>query len=306
MRAQLRDGAHRVAVTGASGWFGRVTLELLHEALGAEGFSRRVACYASRPQTITVAGTHVAARPLAELPGDPAPDLVLHYAFLTRDRIADLGGEAFTRLNLEITARVLSLVEGRGVRGLLYTSSGAVYGDRRRLTTDPAEPYGFLKHLDELALRQACRDAAARSFVCRVFATSGPHMTKTERYALGDLIAQVRRGGPVEVRAQRPVIRAYTAIADLVGVGLSSLLDPDLPDDLVIDSGGEPVEVGDLARRIARALDRPDLVPRRRWDPDAAADVYVGDPSELDRLCDRFGLMRQTLEEQIRATAAAT
>lgn len=290
-------------MTGASGWFGRVTLELLLEALGPDAFRARVACYASRQRALTVAGVDVTARPLAELTVDPAPDLLLHFAFLTKDRIADLGVAAFTTLNLEITAQVVAAIEGRGVRGLLYTSSGAVYDERRRLTTAATQPYGFLKHLDELALRQACRDAGARSFVCRVFATSGPHMTKAERYALGDFIAQVRSGGPLEVRAERPVMRAYSAITDIVSVGLSSLLDPGLPDDLVIDSGGSPVEVGDLARHVAQALGRPDLVPRRRWDPDAPADAYLGDPAQLDRLCDRFGIRQQTLEEQIRATA---
>ncbi len=70
------------AVTGATGWFGRVALDLLAGVLGPAAFRERVRAYASRPREVEVTdvGT-VAVAPLSDL--RPA-DTLLHFAFLTR------------------------------------------------------------------------------------------------------------------------------------------------------------------------------------------------------------------------------
>jgi hypothetical protein len=84
LSAALAGGAHSVAVTGASGWFGLTALELLRDALGADAFRERVRAYASASKTLRLRdGEPVPARALADL--EPA-DLVLHFAYLTRER----------------------------------------------------------------------------------------------------------------------------------------------------------------------------------------------------------------------------
>jgi nucleoside-diphosphate-sugar epimerase len=255
-----------------------------------------VRAYASRERSLRLRdGTELTARPLAEL--EPA-DLLLHFAFLTRERGKEAG---YLRDNLAITLRVLDAIEQRPPHGLVYLSSGAA---RWRRGVD-ADPYGALKRVDELTLRQASRDAGARCAVLRVFNIGGPYMTKAWGYALGDLIARVSAGEELTIRSARPVRRSYLLARDVVAVGLAWLLDAGAGADVVLDAAGEEsVEIGELTERVKRVLGQPDLPVRRDWDPGAAPDNYVGDGEAFAALARRLGIGLSGLDDVIAATAA--
>lgn len=303
--ASLLHGDERFAVTGASGWFGRGALDLLRRVLGPTAFADRVRAYASEPKPVEIGGgVAVQAAPLPVML-DEADGVthLLHFAYLTRDRVKDLGPDEFIVRNLDITDAALGLIAAGSLRGLVYTSSGA----SRRAPGAPSwgpvreDPYRVLKHLDELALRQACADVGASSCVARVFATSGPFMVRPELYAIGDFITRVLRGEPIEVGAPMRVYRSYAPIEDIVGLALAAVLRPGRTDD-VFETGGEEVEVEDLARRVVAALGA-DVQIRRLHDPSGEDNRYVGDPADMQSLARELGLRLAGLDEQIRATA---
>lgn len=203
------------------------------------------------------------------------------------------------RENVAISARVLDVLGA--ARGVLYLSSGAVY----QPGGIDENPYAALKRMDELAFRQASRDAGARCAVARVFNVAGPYMTKPELYALGDFIARARAHEPIVIRAVGRVERSYVLAADVVTVALSWLLDGRGPDEVVFDTAGdEVVEVEDLARRVASVLGVPDLPVERTLEPGAPADVYVGDGTRFAQLAAAYGSSLASLNDQIAATAA--
>lgn len=291
---RLAASAETVAVTGATGWFGRVTLDLLGRALGPEAFRERVAGYASSEREVRVEGVGpVALRPLAEL--RPA-EIVLHYAFVTRTLVARDELDAFVRANVEITTRVLAAVRSGDVRRLLVTSSGAA--------RDPdlaRNPYGALKALDELAFAEACRRAGAACAVARVFNVAGPHMSQAAGYALGDLIGRARDGRALEIAARGDVVRAFVAVEAVVLVALGELLDGR---DAAFETGGEPVEIEALARTVRAVLGREELPIVRGRSPDAPASVYVGDGTRMAELAARHGVALADLGTLVAATAA--
>ncbi len=303
---RLREADGPIAVTGATGWLGRATLDLLAGGLGDE-LEDRVRAYASRPRRLALTGgREVDVRGLDVLAAEGAAGgLLLHFAYRTREQAAEVGEAAYVRDNVAITAAVLAAFAAGAPAGMLLPSSGAVYGADGALECDlRANPYGALKHLDELAFAECCREAGTRLVVARVFNVSGPPMPRPEGYALGSLILQARAGRALEVRARRPVRRSFVAIADLVAVALAALLDAEGPERVTFDTAGdEVVEVEDLARRVARALGR-DLPVERELDPTLEADEYVGDGAALRALADRAGLALTPLDEQIRQTAA--
>jgi nucleoside-diphosphate-sugar epimerase len=274
-------------VTGASGWFGLTALARLHEA----GLLPRTRAYASTAKTLTLRdGTEIEARPLSEL--EPA-DWLLHFAYLTRDR----GGEgSYLRTNLAITLKVLDALSQ--AEALVYLSSGAA-GWPSDLD---ANGYGALKRLDELAFRQACADAGARSAIFRVFAAGGPYMAKWWGYALGDLIMRATRGEPLQVRAKHPVYRSYVAASDVVDVALAWLRSGER-DVMVETAGPEVVEVGELAERIRAITGRADLEIVRDFDPALPRDHYVGDGGAFKALAARLGIELAPLDAVIAATA---
>jgi nucleoside-diphosphate-sugar epimerase len=292
---RLAAGSEKFAVTGATGWFGRVTLDLLARVLGTESFARRVTAYASRPRTVDVAGVGcVEVLALADL--RPA-EVLLHYAFVTRRDLTEHELDAFVRTNVEITTRVLAAVATGDVRQVVVTSSGAA-----RTTDLRSNPYGTLKALDELAFTAACHATATTLVLPRVFAVAGPHLTATGVYALGDLIQRAREGRPLELTARGDVVRSYAGVEEVVLVALGEAL---AGRDARFDTAGAvDVEIEQLARTVRRVLGRTDLPIVRERDPTASPNSYVGDRRAFFALAARHDIVLRDLEALVAATAA--
>lgn len=292
-----------VAVTGATGWFGAVALELLYGSLGGQA-ADRVVGYASSPREVVLSdGQVVMVRPLAALLSqNPPPTTVLHLAFLTRDKVAALGIDAYVSQNIAITATVLGAIARHKPRQVVVMSSGAVHGPTGGLVSDlRADPYGTLKHLDELALRAATRDAGGVCVIPRVFSVAGARMTKPELYALGSMIGMATAGGPIEVRAQGPVFRSYCGVDEVVALALWAALSGR---DLVFDTCGTVVEVGELAALVAQVHGLEVDAVRRTWDADVMSDRYVGDGRLMKDLAEEAGLPLKALPALVRETSA--
>jgi UDP-glucuronate decarboxylase len=236
-------------------------------------------------------------------------DVLLHYAYVTREQVGD-DVNAFLRANLEITALVLDAIAVARPEAIMYASSGAAVtrGSERagRLASDlEGNPYGTLKHLDELAFRRAAADVGGRALVLRVYNVAGPWIRKPDAFALSNLVGQAQAGGPLVLHARWPVIRSYVDVEDLAAVAVGWALDPEAGDDVVAETAGaEEVEVGDLAERVKAVLGRPDLPIERTWaEPRARTDRYVGDGAALAALAARVGVPLRGLDEQIARTA---
>ncbi len=58
-----------------------------------------------------------------------APTHIVHLAYLTRDRLDELGWSRYVAENVGLTARIVDLLALPTVRALVHTSSGAVASD---------------------------------------------------------------------------------------------------------------------------------------------------------------------------------
>lgn len=265
----------RYAVTGATGWLGGAALAVLR-ARGAE-----VTGFASSARDGLLA--------LDELPGLPH-DVLLHYAFVTREFAAARGLDAYVAANLQISATVLEAVERRRP-AMFYASSGAVHHGRGLAEN----PYGVAKRIDEHAFRDATE---RRCSIARIYNVAGPHVVKAGGFALTDLTRQSLRGGPeLVVHAPRRVVRSFVDVEDLAAFAIATA-----GEDLLTETAGaEEIEVGELARRIDPALP----VKRPSLSPAAEEDRYVGDAAGFAAACARAGVTLRGLDEQLARTRAA-
>jgi nucleoside-diphosphate-sugar epimerase len=299
---RLAGGSMNVIVTGATGWLGLAALEMLDGALGESGLGR-VMAFASAARTISLrSGRRIAVRALADLANmETAPGLIFHFAFRTRGHAREPGYEAANR---SITALMRRLIETRGALGLFLPSSGAVYAPGGGLTADlTGNPYGALKHEDEAIFGALAKQLGFPAAIMRVFNLAGPFINNLDAYALSCIIADVRKGGPVRLRAAHPVWRSYAHVEDVLNIAAAILLGGmDVP---VFDAAGEmAVEIGDLAARVAALLaGAPLAVMRPEW-RDGAPDAYVGDTAGYRRAAALAGVALQKLERQILDTAA--
>jgi nucleoside-diphosphate-sugar epimerase len=304
-REALLVDDRRVAIVGASGWIGRTTINLLHEALGAEGFAERVACFGSRAALVELDdGPAIAQRPLSELPDQPRrPTLLFNLAFLTMDKIGGMDADEYVRANRAISETVLAALEPIGVDRLFVASSGAAAFADDVHAASSLRLYGGLKRDDELAFADwaLARPQARRTVIARIFSVSGAWINKHQVYALADFILDALDGRPVEVRAPMRVWRSYVAVRELVSLVLAMLLAEEGASVMRFDTGGEALELGEVGARVAEVLGGE---ARRRPITSPADNRYVGEAAAYAALLEAYGISHLSLVDQIAETAA--
>lgn len=289
-------------LTGASGWFGRTALHVYEQEHGPEALRRELIPFASRERWVEFGSPHgpVKGYPLEAILDVSQPRGLLHLAFLTRDKVEELGHGRYVAANRAITATLAKLLQAWPALPVVVTSSGAAAA----LDGLPADlggnPYATLKQEEEALLE---RQAATRmAVVFRVYAASGRFMTRPQKFALGDLILQGLRGQPLRVKAAHAVWRSYGSVEQLMqlswrllrgqgeaaGAGFQRL-----------DACGPAVELAELAAGVAAALGAS-LAPRTI--SSAASDHYGGDGEAYEALLHRHGLAPRSLQEQIADT----
>lgn len=293
----------RIIVTGASGWLGRATLALLVEALGDE-FERRVLCFGSAERNIALGARTVRQRALAEL-GDlrPAPSWMLHLAFLTKDRAIAMEEAAYIAANRAISDQVVTALDRIGVTGLFVPSSGAAERADDPAASDAMRLYGGMKRDDERLFGDWARRAGATAAIVRIFNVTGPYINKLDAYALAALTADALRGDPITIRATRPVLRSFAAIAELMSV-IFALLDASDRAITTFDTAGERIVELDELARIVKAVTRSDMSIVRAPLNGGGADRYAGARAPYEALLDRFSVPKASLEQQVADTAA--
>ena len=304
----LRSG-YRVLITGASGWLGRASLEMLSGVYG-ELFTERVKCFGSSRRTLQIqSGLAIDQRPLGEMSAIArAKYILLHFACLTKDKVASMsldeylaGNRTISRMSMEAAAEV-------GVERVLLVSSGAVY---QALTADGSNerehPYAAIKLEDEALFRRFAYDrAGTKVLTVRLFNLGGRYINKVAGYALSSFIQQARErgaGSSIRINADHPVIRSYVGVGDLLNVAFAHLLDESTDTYDWFDTAGDcEVEVLGLAERV-RAVVNPSISITRAALTSTEADRYVGDGTKFRFLASRYGLSLQDLDGQVRETA---
>ena len=274
----VRSSTARIVITGAGGWIGMATLELLKAALGP-GFPARVRCFGlSRRNLYLIDGTTIEQRSLAEIATlPPAPTIVLHLAFLTKDRAEAMDEHAYRAANHALDETLLDALDAIGADAVFVASSGAATRGDDPQATPAMRLYGSLKREQEEMFAAWAEQHRKRTVIARIFNLSGPHINKQESYALAAFINDALAGRPIAIRSDHRVIRGYVAVRELMSLAFALLLDGQQKVTR-FDSGGEPMEMQDIAAAVAEqfvrvSIDRPRS--GRMLDP-MAVDQYAG------------------------------
>jgi nucleoside-diphosphate-sugar epimerase len=231
----------------------------------------------------------------------PEPSLILHLAYLTKDRVSGMDEEEYRAANSTLRQTVLDALDVIDTHAIFVASSGAA-----AKAEDPAAPfamqlYGSLKKADEDAFADWAQQRHRRAVICRIFAMSGPHLNKHETYALASFIKDALAGEPITIRADFPVFRSFVAIRELMSLVFSLMLESS--DGVVrFDSGGEPLEMQRIAEAVAAVLG-PVRVERPPLRTDNI-DEYVGDDGRYRTLLNRYGIEHLPFALQVTETAA--
>lgn len=226
------------------------------------------------------------------------PTVLLDCAFLTRGRLAEMSLNDYVAINRTMTGQMVYATRLSGVRLALTVSSGAAVHPHDALDC-PIEdnPYGYLKREAEHRLCAAAADSGAVPIIARAWSISGAHVQEPQGYALGSMIRDAD-AGVIRILARRPVFRRYVLAEELLAMGIAEGgVGP-----ATIDSGGELVEVAELATRIAAVVNPEAMITRGEVDP-GDPDQYHSDGTDWERRCSSWGFASAPLDAQIELTA---
>lgn len=226
-----------IFLTGGTGFVGTWLLESLLAANDQFDLRIRVVVLTRDPERFRNRSLHLAGHASVQLLGGNVtgfefPDgdfpFVIHAATEAQfepDKEHPLG--AFDA-DVVGTRRVLEFARSHGVRRLLFTSSGAVYGKQPAelthipeeyagapLTIDPASAYGQAKRVSEFMSAMYGRVYGFDAMIARLFAFVGPLLPLDANYAVGNFIRDALGGGPVRISGDGTPYRSYLYAADM-------------------------------------------------------------------------------------------
>jgi nucleoside-diphosphate-sugar epimerase len=203
--------------------------------------------------------------------------------------------ESYVRENKKLIMDAGSVARLPSVEKFVGFSSGAaVHLAGQKDFSLENNPYGALKKEYEETLDTASKEARADISIARVWSVSGSQVTKPDLFALSNLIMQAKTGH-IEVRAPQKVFRRYAAIEDVIAVALS---DSGLNGAQIFDTGGELIEIGELAN-LVKALVNPEAKIQRTQQIEGIVDDYHSDGESWKRLVEEIGIEAADLETQI-------
>jgi nucleoside-diphosphate-sugar epimerase len=292
------DGS--IVVTGATGWVGRTVMEHLLQTLPPQ----RLRAFASREGAFTLPdGQQVPLLPLGDLPSMATSEPIaalLHCAFLTPDRVADLGAHSFADTNRAISQLVGAALErSPGTRVVSVSSGAAALMEVGGASLSEATAlYGQLKLEEESLL-----SSLAPTLVLRIYALSGRHMRDPRRYALGDFLQQALSGLPITIQSTRQVIRSYGHADAIAALALRWLADHRPPPSRPLATVSHTVDLLTLAETIAALYGQPSPKAPVEWE--GVPDAYIASEDGFREALSAYQLKTCSLAEQIRDTAKA-
>ena len=231
---------------------------------------------------------------------DFAPTVVIDCAFLTRDLVVDMSLDDYVERNRMLTSNLLRTVELGSVTSVITISSGAAVYPVDALTQSIQEnPYGYLKREAEQQLNDLSAARGVSAVIARAWSVSGAFVQKPLGYAFSDMILQARDGS-INIRATMPVYRRYAAVEDLLAVSLAHAR---TGGEMLIDSGGQLVEMQELAEAIVSVVNPTATITRASQETADAHEYYAA--AELwERACAVLSYEPAGLPDQIRTAAA--
>jgi nucleoside-diphosphate-sugar epimerase len=307
-------------VTGGTGFFGRWMLESFLRANDELGLGAEAIVLTRDLHRFAEAAPHVAGHGAILLyPGDvktfelPAREAT-HVLHMATETAVGSSATASFETALAGTRRVLDLCARQGVRKLLLTSSGAVYGtqppelDRipeeyagAPRPEDAAAGYGHGKRAAEFLCSAAAAQTGLEAKIARCFALVGPMLPLDANFAIGNFIRDALARDSIEVSGDGTPRRAYLHAADLA-IWLWTILFKGQAGRPYNVGSHDDVSIAELARLVARIV-RPDIPIRIAAPPATGTPPARYVPSTV-RAARELGLhVRIALDEAVMRTA---
>lgn len=178
------------------------------------------------------------------------------------------------------TKHILNFAKQAGVKKIMLTSSGAVYGNQppdlshvpETYQPHPSTAYGKGK----LAAERLCLECPVDASIARCFAFVGPYLPLDIHYAIGNFILNAINGNTITINGDGRPYRSYLYAADLMCWLWTILLNGKADEDYNVGSE-DAISISELATTVSECcppavkcevLGKPDFnIPAPRYIP---------------------------------------
>jgi len=285
----------KVLITGASGWFGKTAIALT-KTTGVTYLAT-----GSRPRVIEIDGNKekVESHDL-DLISAFQPTVVIDAAFLTRDKLSLIGAERYVKINRTLLELSIEIAGLDSVRKYVGFSSGAAVHLAGQTSFNVSEnPYAALKRDYEERVLRIGKTLKASISIPRVFSVTGAYVTKPNLFAFSNIILQAM-SGEIEIQAKNRVFRRYAPVEDVIAVATSQK-NQNAP--IVFDTGGELLEIGELAK-MASVAGGTGAEIFRTTNPKMPDDNYFSNGKDWTRVSAEQNLPQLGARQQVEMLAA--
>ncbi|QED23887.1 NAD-dependent epimerase/dehydratase family protein [Candidatus Deianiraea vastatrix] len=172
-----------VIITGASGWLGMELIAFLQGQFG-DSVLKNIYPISHSASEINFGFGRVKSYKFDEMK-DIENAILYHFAFITKDKVANFNDENYINANLEIRNKVESLIEKNDIKSMFYASSGAVYQrGTHDLVSNKSDIYAYCKLLDEEFFKNFCVKKDIKLLTARIFSLIGKFINKNGVFAL--------------------------------------------------------------------------------------------------------------------------
>jgi nucleoside-diphosphate-sugar epimerase len=231
-----------------------------------------------------------------ELAKSFAPTLVIDAAFITRERIREVGEEAFIETNLRLIEFAKDVQNLPTIKSFIGLSSGASMikpDNHEHLSV--SDMYGEMKRDYETALVDST--FGERTKIARIWSVTCPFVTKISVFAFSDFIGQARQG-VIQIHSTGEVWRRYIDLAEFMNVVIAA----EPGENRIIDSGGELIEIGELAKVVFRVLDKPERISRTLV-PGTPSNDFYSDNKSWTAAIDQLEFRPKNITQQLAEVA---
>lgn len=295
---ELRDG--RLFVTGGTGFFGMWMLESLLWANQIHGLNLEIVVLSRDPEAFLKGrGRHLSRHPaLSFITGDildfeTPPGNFSHLLLFASEGDGLHSPDwplRYVSGTVDGTRRLLDMAASCGARSVMMASSGAIYHALESSSSPFREELGDIdgylrsqniysesKRMMEILLADGARRHGYRALIGRCFAFSGPYLPRNSGFAFSSFLDDALAGRDIIVKSDGSALRSYLYAADLMIWLLTILVRGESGRPYNVGSD-EPVSIGDLAAKIARAAGgRSAVVIQGKHVPGQAPQVYLPD-----------------------------
>ncbi len=285
-----------LALTGASGWIGKNTLNCY---LLQNRELNDIKLFSSKNRLINYPFINKVIRnySLKQLKDTKALKAIIHTAFIRAVLQKEFSLEEYITFNKEITSELIYALENNPTLPIISISSGIAKEYESGSKNITENPYGFLKFEEEKKLKELSKTRMVLIF--RVYACTGPFLKIPTHYALGQFIQNCLNGENISINSPFKVHRSYIFLPDLMNLCLK-ILDYPLPNGFYLyDACTNEVEIEDLANLVNNQFDSVPIKRPRITSPNKS---YCGESKKFLELANNYSVKITPLEEQVKIT----